>query len=249
MNTLVGQYRDQQSPEAMRERVLQFLPLVRHVVHRLAIHLPPHVDLEDLESEGNIGLMEASRRFDPSRGTSFKTFAFEHIKGAVLSDLRKRDIVSRGMRRKIRRVQEAQEKLATRLGRPPEIVETARELAMSEEEVESILLARHTHAVLSLDEGIESANGRSLLACVASSSLSPQEIAERREMVSLVADAMGNLPESEQKVLVLYYAKGLLQREIAEVLGVTESRVSQIHARAVQRLEWALKERPGGRHE
>jgi RNA polymerase sigma factor for flagellar operon FliA len=248
MNTLVHQYVGQQTPEELRERVLQYLPLVRYVVGRVAIHLPRHVDLEDLESVGVMGLMEATNRFDPNRGTRFKTFAYEHIRGAILGELRSRDLVSRPMRQKIRSLERAEAELASRRGGPPSISDLAREMDLDEDAIEQILLARHTHSVLSLDGGTPGgANGRSLLAgLVSGKAADPQEIAARREHVKLLADALELLSEVEQKVIVLYYSKGLLQRQIGEVLGVTESRVCQIHARAIARLRKILEESPEG---
>jgi RNA polymerase sigma factor for flagellar operon FliA len=247
MNSLVGQYVGRASPELMRERVLQYLPLVKHIVRRFAMHLPRHVDLDDLESVGVEGLMEAVRRFDPTRGASLKTFAYEHIRGAILGDLRKRDIVTRSMRRRIRELERVEAEISGRLGRMPFVGEIAAAMDLSEDEVEEIQLARHTHSVLSLDRRDPGQGGRSLVSgLVSPRTRRPDDIAAGREEVSRLADAIEELPEIEQKVIVLYYSKGLLQRQIGEVLGVTESRVCQIHARAVKRLERTLRERGHG---
>jgi RNA polymerase sigma factor for flagellar operon FliA len=246
MNALVGHYRGRSSPDEMKEEVLRYLPLVRHVVRRIAIHLPKHVDLEDLESVGVIGLMEAVRRYDASRGCSLKTFAFEHVRGAVLSELRARDVVTRPMRKKIRELEKVESKLAGILGRPPQVTEIAEEMTCDDQVVESILLARHTHALLSLDVSDPNREGQALVAgMVCRRTRDPQEIASHREDIERLADAIAELPEVEQQVLVLYYSKNLYQREIGEVLGVTESRVCQIHASAVKRLEKKLKNRMG----
>ena len=248
MNALVGQYVGRSSPEQMRQRVLRYLPLVKHIVRRFSMHLPRHVDRDDLESVGVEGLMEAASRFDPTRGASFKTFAYEHIRGAILGDLRKRDIVTRSMRKRIRELERTEAEISGRLGRAPFVGEIACELGISEDEVEEIQLARHTHSVLSLDHSGPEGGAPSLAAgLVASRTRRPEDIAARREEGRRLADAIAALPEIEQKVIVLYYSKGLLQRQIGEVLGVTESRVCQIHARAVKRLECSLRERPGGR--
>jgi RNA polymerase sigma factor FliA len=243
MNALVGHYRGRSSPDKMKEEVLRYLPLVRYVVRRIGIHLPKHVELEDLESVGVIGLMEAVRRFDPSRGCSLKTFAFEHIRGAVLSELRARDVVTRPMRKKIRTLEKVESELSGLLGRPPHVAELAEELTLTDDVVESILLARHTHSLLSLDGSDPNRDGQPLMSgMVCTRTRDPQEIAAHREEIQRLADAMAELPEAEQQVLVLYYSKNLFQREIGEVLGVTESRVCQIHASAVRRLELMLKD-------
>ncbi len=248
MNSYVGQYMGKSSPEQMRELVIQYLPLVKHIVRRFAMHLPRHVDLDDLESVGTEGLMEAASRYDPTRGASFKTFSYEHIRGAILGDLRKRDIVTRGMRRKIRELERAEAELAGRLNRTPYASEAAEVLGIDESDVEAIRLARHTHSVLSLDGSDPDRDGQSLLqGLVATQTRRPEDIAIGREEVTRLADAIAKLPDTEQKVIVLYYSKGLLQRQIGQVLGVTESRVCQIHARAVKHLERSLRERAGDR--
>jgi len=241
MKTLVRAYRGKPTPDEMRERVIRYLPLVRHVVRRISIHLPPHVESEDLESVGVIGLMEAVHRFDPTRGTQFKTFAYEHIRGAVLGELRSRDVVSRQTRRKIRALQTAEAKLSSELGRRPRVTEIAKELETTEKDVDNILVAKRTQAVLSLDVEDPGGDGSSILSGLASSrSTDPGDVASKREDVQRLADAMAKLPKAQQEVLVLYYQKGLLQREIGDILGVSESRVCQIHARAVHELEMML---------
>jgi len=223
--------------------VEDYLPLVRHVVGRIAANLPPHVDTEELFQVGSIGLVHASRTFDGERGVAFKTYAFALIRGAVLDELRRLDAVPRSTREKIRAMEKATAKLSQVHGRPPSPQEVAAAMGVAEEAVTQLVRASRAVLTLSLEDGKANADAllvRDILACPRS--LDPCAAAGQVEMIDVVADRIRELPEAERRVITMYYREGLLLREIGAVLKVTESRVSQIHSRALTRLQTILKD-------
>lgn len=217
-------------------RVVDYLPLVRYVVGRLCLDLPPSLDREDLYGFGVLGLLHAATTYDSTRGVAFKTHAFIHIRGAILDELRKLDFLPRTRRDKLKRLDSAIAALQQELGRAPSPEELAAALGVPESEVDELLLTSRTASLCSLDDPTKSTPFG--IAC--SKSEDPMENAQHGEIKKALADAIESLPEIERRVLVLYYSEGLLLREIGEVLGVTESRVSQVHTRAVFRLNRIL---------
>ena len=221
--------------------VEEYLPLVRHVVSRIAVNLPSHVDTDELFQVGSVGLVNASRHFDTNRGVAFKTYAFALIRGAVLDELRRLDVVPRSTREKIRAMEAATARLCQELGRKPAAVEIATVLGTEERQVVGLIRAARTVAMLSLDDGTSSRDSllvRDILACPAT--VDPCDAAAKAEMIDVVAGGIRALPDTERRVITMYYREGLLLREIGAVLGVTESRVSQIHSRALARLQEML---------
>jgi len=221
--------------------VLDYLPLVRHVVTRIAARLPAHVDSDELFQVGSVGLVNASRAFDAARGVAFKTYAFALIRGAILDELRRLDIIPRSTREKIRAVEATGTRLAQELGRAPTACEIARALRQPESAVVDLMQAARMVLTQSLDDTSRTPDAlavRDLLACPRTQD--PGEAAARAELVGVVARGIGLLPDAERKVITLYYREGLLLREIGALLGVTESRVSQIHSRALARLQAML---------
>jgi RNA polymerase sigma factor for flagellar operon FliA len=221
--------------------VEEYLPLVRHVVSRIAAHLPSHVDHEELFQVGSVGLVNASRSFDRRRGVAFKTYAFALIRGAVLDELRRLDVVPRSAREKIRAMDACATRLAQELHRAPSAVEVAVALKVPQAVVDGLLRAARTVAMLSLDEGSSAPDAlyvRDILACP--NTPDPGDAAAKAELIETVAWGIRALPETERRVVTLYYREGLLLREIGTLLGVTESRVSQIHSRALTRLHEML---------
>lgn len=229
--------RKDEADNAVRDqRVLDYLPLVRYVVGRLCLDLPASLDRDDLYSFGVLGLIHAATTYDPSRGVAFKTHAFIHIRGAILDELRKLDFLPRTRRDKVKRLDAAVARLQQALGRAPTPEELAKELGVDESDVDELLLTARTSNLLSIDD-----SGRPVpLGIACSKTEDPFESAQQKELQKSLADAIGHLPEIEKKVIVLYYSEGLLLKEIGEVLGVTESRVSQVHSRALFRLNRAL---------
>lgn len=233
--------KDQPSTPEQQALVFSMLPLVKTVVGRVAMTLPSHVRQEDLLSAGVIGLMDAARRYDPAKGTSFKNYAAMRIRGAVLDELRKMDWIPRSIHRQARDFRKVEEALEQRLGREATEAELAQEMRMPIEDFERFLETIRPASFISLQEvrshSLESDEDLTNEECIpdptGKTSLDASLSDERR---TLLAGTIRTLSTIEQKVLALYYYEGFRLKEIAEVLGVTESRVSQIHTLAIQRI-------------
>ncbi len=226
--------------------ILEHLPQIRFIAQRLAMRLPPEVQLEDLISSGVIGLLDAYEKFDPSKGVSFKTYASVRIRGAILDNLRGLDWAPRDLRSRSREVEQAYARLEQRLGRAANDEEMAAELGISLAEFQSLLdqlnglTIGHFRSGDSEEDGIE-ADNLPLHYSPISPTESPFEAVSRREMRDLLAKAIAQLPEREQLILSLYYKEELTMKEIGQILGVNESRVSQLHTRAVLRMRGRLQ--------
>lgn len=230
--------------EQERERlILEHVPLLHHVVGRLAVDLPSRVDRDDLVGYGMVGLIAAADGFDPGRGLQFSTFAYPKIRGAILDELRKQDFLPRGRREKVREFDRAVATLEQAHGEAPTPELIASTMGATLEEVDEIMLSARASSVVSLDDGGTSEGLAQLLRDPSCDD--PVDSAEWLEMKELLVEAIAELPETEQSVITLYYAEGLLLREIGQVMGVTESRVSQIHSRALYRLNQRLSARTG----
>lgn len=231
--------------------VREHLPLVKTVVGRLALTLPAHVDMEDLYSAGLTGLLQAIRSFDAEHGACFATYARIRIQGAVLDELRRLDCVSRTVRDKGRRVQEALQRVEQRLGRLPTEEEVAAEMGLTGEEYAALLDEVRPMTFVSLDAAGTGPDGDESLAAAETvadpTQPTPRDTASQRELVQLIVRRLKELPEMQRKVLTLYYFEDLRLREIAEVFGVTESRICQIHAQAILALRSFLKQQEAGK--
>lgn len=229
---------------AERDRLVeQYLPLVRYVVARLPVTMPASLDRDDFYSVGVIGLMHAAAAYDPSRGASFKTFAYTAIRGAILDEVRRHDPVPRTRRDRLRRMERAASTLHAELDREPTPGELAAALQCTEEELDLDLQALHTSRMLSLDERKgHDEDGASLIEQLPGGCADPGDRATDEERVQRLTKAIATLPDTERQVVVLYYHEQLYLKEIGTVLGVTESRVSQILTRATERLRLKLKE-------
>jgi RNA polymerase sigma factor for flagellar operon FliA len=233
-----------------RDRLVeQFLPLVRYVVARLPLTMPGALDRDDLFSVGVMGLMHAATTYDAARGASFKTFAYTAIRGAILDEVRKLDPVPRQRRERLRKLNRTQAELAARLDREPTMLELADALQCSEQEIDEDLQALHTARTLSLDDGRgggddDEGGGNTLGSLLgADDAVDPGDAAAQGERLNQLAKAISELPETERHVVVLYFHEQLFLKEIGQILGVTESRVSQILTRATERLRLKLRER------
>ncbi len=225
--------------ETREQLVVRYLPLVKHVAARLAMGLPAHIEMDDLYSYGVFGLLDALSKFDPSRGVKFETYAFTRVKGAILDGLRAMDWVPASMRQRARQVEEAYGRVEARLGRSAADEEVADELEMNPAEFGRVLSDIERASLLSLDElwGDDSGEEYALRDLVRDENApDPTQSAEWRNREEIVAAAVERLPERERTVLTLFYYDGLTPKEIAAVLGVSVSRISQLHSRAVLRL-------------
>lgn len=215
--------------------VERYLPLVRTVVGRLAMGLPAHVDLDDLNSSGLVGLLNAVRNYDPAGGSSFESYARVRIRGAVFDELRRLDWVPRSIHDKARRVQIVLQELEQRHGQLPTPQEVARALKMPLADYEQLLEEIRPATFVCLDSApvSDEAEASRYEGIADETQADPVDCASRRELAGLIAERIEQLPEMQRKVLALYYFEDLRLREIAEAFGVTESRICQIHAQAI----------------
>jgi RNA polymerase sigma factor for flagellar operon FliA len=231
---------------ATREKIiLQYAPLVKYVVGRLAITLPTILDSDDILSYGTIGLMDAIERFDPTRGIKFETYAIARIRGAIIDGLRALDQIPRTTRQRGREIERAYTQLELEMGRPPTDVEVAAHLNLDLGKFHETLV--HNAATLvSIDSLVESEDSTMVTRgdlIEDKSSPDPQAITEKREVLGNLVSAVERLPERERLVLALYYNEELTMKEISKVLDVSESRVCQLHSQALARLRGYLRER------
>lgn len=232
--------------EGDREELLRrYMPLVRRVVQRLASRKPPHIELDDLVSWGIVGLLDAMAKYDPAKEALFSTYAQFRIRGAILDHLRSLDWVPRSVRQKAARIERTTHELEGRLGRPPSEEELAAELGLTLAEYQDLLAAVGEMTLFSLEDlGFGSGEERlGLEAQLEGRDQDPVDALLGHERVRLVAEAIGKLPEREQLVIALYYTDDLTMKEVGAVLGLTESRVSQLHSQATLRLRGFLRRR------
>lgn len=226
---------------ATRDRlILHYSPLVKFVAGRMAVGLPQNVEQADLVSYGVFGLIDAIEKFEPARGFKFETYAISRIKGAILDELRSIDWVPRSVRAKARAVENAYAKLESQLHRTPTDAELADELDVTEDQLQATLSQISFVGLAALDETLSIGGGEresfTLGDTIADQRDGPVDAFEVEEMRSLLADSINRMPEREKVVLTLYYYEGLTLAEIGQVLSVTESRVCQIHTKAVLQL-------------
>lgn len=232
--------RRERNTEIREDLILKYSSLVKYIAERMAIRLPPNITKEELISTGTLGLIDALNNFDAEKGIKFKTFATYRIKGAIIDELRKLDWIPRSVRKDIQRIEEVIVAFQSRMGRDPEDIEIAEELGIDIEAYYKILSKAHGGRLLSLDEynGNETAP---LLSKLTSSGPSPFDEVRQRELKDIIAKALSTFSEKEQMVMSLYYYDELTLKEIAEVLGLTESRISQIHSKVILRLRTKLR--------
>jgi len=247
LRDLWRRYKGSGDPRAREGLVVAYAPLVKYVAGRMASGLPAHVDDADLISYGLGGLINAIDRFELEREIKFETYAITRIKGAIIDELRSLDWVPRSVRQRARDIERANAKLEHRLQRAPTDEEMAEELAITVDEFQDSLLRISNSTIAALDElwtvGDASGDQVSLLDTLTDENApDPAALLDQTDLKERVADAIGRLPEREKLVVALYYYENLTLREIGEVLGVTESRVSQLHTKAVLRLRSRLDE-------
>lgn len=225
------------------ELLSRFAPLVRHVVERVATTLPRNVDHEDLYSAGVLGLLDAHAKFDPRKGVKFETYAVWRIKGAVLDQLRALDWVSRSMRRKARNLDGVTRKLDQKLGRAATDEEVAKEMKLSRGEYYRLIDHVRGAVLVSLDEGRsgDEQEPSTLADHLADPNAADVELRlEEEQSRRVILRTLDQLPEQERLVVSLYYYERLTLSEIGRALGISESRVSQVHSRAMTRLRLRL---------
>ncbi len=242
-----ARYRKHKTPEIRQKLLNKYVPLVRNVASRMAMGFPRSVELSDLVNTGVIGLIEAFSNFDPGRGVKFETYAVPRIRGAILDELRALDWVPRSTRAKSREIERALNNLENELGRPPEKRELAKQMKITVDELHSALDDVSSTGILSLDEVIyrEDDNRQvpRIETVIDHSTHSVLGEIEKGELRSFLVVAIDRLTEQEKLVIALYYYEELTLKEIGEVMSISESRVSQIHTRAVSKLRGMVREK------
>jgi RNA polymerase sigma factor for flagellar operon FliA len=233
-------YKSARDQHVRDQLLLHYSPLVKYVAGRVAVGLPQNVEHADLVSYGIFGLIDAVEKFDPERGYKFETYAIARIKGAILDELRSIDWVPRSVRAKARALEKAYAKLEGQLHRTPSDEEVAAELGLSDDQFQALLGQLSFVGLVALDEllSVSGERGESMTLgdTIPDAGEGPVGAYEVEEMRQLLAESINRMPEREKIVLTLYYYEGLTLAEIGQVLGVTESRVCQIHTKAVLQL-------------
>jgi RNA polymerase sigma factor for flagellar operon FliA len=244
VTTLWTRYKQDDDAIARDELILNYSPLVKYVAGRLASSLPQTVDTADLISYGIFGLIDAIEKFDPGRAIKFETYAISRIKGAIIDELRAMDWVPRSVRSRAREIEGAYVALENTLRRVPSDQEVAEHMNITLKEFQDLLAKLSYTSVVSFEElwvGGERDEGQNAIGSIKDDTAEdPVAIFETGEIKEILAGAIDKLPDRERTVVALYYYEGLTLKEIGQVLGVTESRVSQLHTKAVLRLRAKL---------
>jgi RNA polymerase sigma factor for flagellar operon FliA len=236
------------APEPLPDEAIRaYLPLVRRVVQRLAVRKPPQIELDELVSWGTEGLLDAFKKYDARKQAAFATYAQFRIRGAILDRLRGMDWVSRSVRQKASLLEKTYRRLEGTLGRPAAEEEVAEALGMTLPALHALLSEVGQMSLFSLEDlGVGPGQDRvHLEKLLEGDGADPMQALLSRERVDLVSEAIRCLPDKERTVIALYYHEGITMKEVGVVLGLTESRVSQLHAQALLRLRGLLREHFG----
>ncbi|HEX2293970.1 MAG TPA: RNA polymerase sigma factor WhiG [Actinomycetota bacterium] len=242
-----AEYKSSGSGAARDALILHYSPLVKYVAGRVAVGLPANIEQADLISYGIFGLIDAIDKYDQSRNIKFETYAISRIRGAIIDELRAIDWVPRSVRFKAREVEKAYSILENKLKRPPSDKEIAEEMGVSVDELNHIYTQLSTVSMVALDElmAVDGGQGDKLSLVDTledTKTVSPMDAFESVEMKDILTEAVNRLPEREKVVVTLYYYEGLTLAEIGQVLGVTESRICQMHTKAVLALRGKIAE-------
>lgn len=222
----------------------KYAPLVKYVAGKVAIGMPQNVEFDDLVSYGSFGLLDAIEKFDPERDIKFKTYAMTRIRGAIFDELRSIDWIPRSIRQKAKQLEEIIGMLENKLGHTVEDEDIAKELGISVDELQSLLAKISGTTIISLNDiwylGDDNDEVSFMETLESPQNLNPDTLIEREEIKSVIVEAIKQLPDKEKKVIVLYYYEDLTLKEIGDVLEVTESRISQLHTKAIMRLRGKL---------
>jgi RNA polymerase sigma factor for flagellar operon FliA len=235
-------YSKAQARDSQHQLIERYAPLVKRIAYHLLARLPASVQVEDLMQSGMIGLLEASKKYDSGKGASFETYAGIRIRGAMLDEVRKGDWAPRSVHRNTRMVSDAIRAIEARTGRDAKDQEVAAELGLSLEDYYGILSDTLGSRLFSFDDLLQEGEHGGVREDVGVTPFEPSHDLEEERFQAALADAIANLPERERLVLALYYDEELNLKEIGEVLGVSESRVSQLHSQCAARLRARLSE-------
>ncbi len=245
IDSLWKEFKETGSDTARDKLLMEYSPMVRYIVDRIALNLPNTVDVDDLYSTGVIGLIKAMDTFEPERGFKFETYAGHKVRGAVLDELRSQDWVPRSIRQKSKDLQKVMMKLRTELGRPPYDQEVCDEMGFTKREYEKYLSEVAPTTILSLEESMPDQGGESKSIKVIETiedpgCENPLKMLGYEEIKKILKETIADLPEKEKLVIALYHFEELTLKEIGVVLEISESRVSQIHSKAIIKLKSRL---------
>ncbi len=231
-------WKDYNETKTKDSLILIYAPLVKHVAGRLSLHIGSHVEYEDLVSYGIFGLIDAIDKFDFKKGAKFETYASLRIRGAIIDNIRKLDWVPRTLRQKNKQLEQVFSELEKELQREPTIEEIANRLNISTKETNELIKKYSITSLISLDDYLE--QKADVLADRNIDEKNPEKYYEKQELKRILAEAIDKLTEKEKKVITLYYYEDLALKEISRILEISESRVSQIHSKAVFKLQGKL---------
>ncbi|MBE5940521.1 MAG: FliA/WhiG family RNA polymerase sigma factor [Lachnospiraceae bacterium] len=244
-NRLWEEYSKSQSPELREQIIIEYASLVKLVAGRLNMYLGYNVEFDDLVGYGIFGLIDAIDKFDYGKGIKFETYASLRIRGAILDQIRRMDWIPRSLRQKQKKIDAAISKLESQNGRLATDAEIAAELEISEEEYLNWQGQTNITNVVSLDEFIEANGDKEVSPLKASHFDQPEDVIEKDEIKKLIIEAMDSLTEKEKQVILFYYYEEMTLKEISLVLEVSESRVSQLHTKALQKMKGKLGNHTG----
>lgn len=238
------EYKQAHDPKIRDAFIQQYAPLVKYVAGKVAMGMPHTIEFDDLVGFGVFGLIDAIEKFDPDKHVKFKTYAVTRIRGAIYDELRSIDWVPRSVRQKSREIEDAVHRLESSLGRAATDNEICKELGLTPAEFQKTMMKVSSTSMLSLNDVWYTGDDNDKVSIVdaieSPQSLNPDAIVEKDEIKRVIVQAIQELPEKEKKVLVLYYYEDLTLKEIGKVLEVTESRISQLHTKAIMRLRAKL---------
>jgi RNA polymerase sigma factor for flagellar operon FliA len=224
--------------------VVKYAPLVKYVAGKVSMGMPQNIEFDDLVSYGVFGLIDAINKYDPERGIKFKTYAMTRVRGSIFDELRSIDWIPRSIRQKAKEIENIIAELENKLGRTVEDEEISKELGISLEEFHSILSKVSGTSIISLNDiwylGDDNDELSIMETLEAPDNMNPDVLIEKEEIKEHIVEAIKKLPDKEKKVIVLYYYEDLTLKEIGQVLDVTESRISQLHTKAIMRLRGRL---------
>lgn len=240
LEELWEQYEKTNQPSLKEKLIIEYASLVKYVAGRLNIYLGQNVEYEDLISYGVFGLIDAIDKFDLKKGVKFETYASLRIRGAILDNIRKLDWVPRSLRQKHKEIEKIYLELETELGRAVTDEELAEKMGITIQETQEILKKVNLFSLVSLEEYIEQNNEPKTSLNSHEKGGQPEDYLEKQELKRMLKESIEKLPEREQKVLFFYYFEELTLKEISAIMGVSESRISQLHTKAITRLKGKL---------
>ena len=240
MDKIWRDYRETKDPSLREKIIMTYAHLVKYVAGRLQIHLGGHVEYDDLISYGIFGLIDAIDRFDMKKGAKFETYASLRIKGSIIDGIRKLDWVPRSLRQKNKQFESACMELEAELGREPTSEELAGRLKITLPELDELYRKSSIVSLISLDDYLDQNHEAPIGSLSPSPSPSPEREFDIKETKMMLAEEINKLTEKERQVVSFYYFEELTVKEISEIMGVSESRISQIHSKAVSKLKMKL---------